>query len=144
MPTSRVCPECGGPMGYGAKMCARCRYPKAKTDDRKMPPNSRETALFGVTVTFENAAGKTFVIHRVGQVKKAVRQACEDALTLDQTFRVVCVSNPTSIYTDMQGHRIRSFDQSDELTQSDRPSSPEATMLSRAGIPEMLHPRLRA
>ncbi len=138
-----VCPQCSGPMGNGSVMCRKCRYP----NPRAGAPNTdsgQQKAVYGVIVSFENADRKTLVLHRVGVTTKALRHACDDALRLDPTFRVVSVSTPTSIYTDMQGARMQGKQKSAHVGTNDHTNTPESQMLGRAGLAEMLHPRLAA
>lgn len=75
-------------------------------DDKPFPMSGDESKKFGAIVTFENSAGKRLVLHRLGGTKKAIAAACVDALRLDETFKVVCFSTPTSVYRDLQGDRI--------------------------------------
>lgn len=100
---------------------------------------SPERALYGAIVSFENADEKTLTIHRQGPPEKVVLAACEIALRLDPSFRVVSYSTPQTIFADLDGarmHRVHlNFD-----TPSNRP---EELILSRLGLSSMLHPRLR-
>jgi hypothetical protein len=91
--------------------------------------NGEQRALYGAVVCFENAHGATYSIHRpCAGVDTAVKEACEMALKLDGTFRVVCISTPSSVYSDLKGRRDTHLI--------------EDHALSRAGMRWMLHPRL--
>lgn len=92
-----------------------------------------ERSKFGVTVTFENANGGRLTLWRVGGTDEAIRSACDDAARVDETFRVLSVSTPATIYADIVGrtaHRLSGIQR------------PELSMLRKAGRGSMLHPLL--
>ncbi len=97
--------------------------------------NGDERAEYGCTVTFENEHGRTWTIHRQGPPQAGLKQACAIALARDDTFRVICISTPESIYGDLQGR----LPQKGTTTIQ----SSEAKMLGRAGLGHMLHQRIR-
>lgn len=100
--------------------------------DGELVMSGRERAEHGATLTFENDAGKRLSLSRVGPVAEAIRAACDDALRLDDTFQVICISTPSSIYADI---KVREGKQFDHTVQR-----PEGSMLRRAGRGSMLHP----
>ncbi len=104
--------------------------------------NGQARARYGCIVSFENADGRTLVLHRIGPTRTALRRACEDALELDETFRVVSFSTPQTVYRDLQGTRPGTMNEEHDPL-SGRAVTPEALMLGNAGIPGMLHPRLK-
>lgn len=85
---------------------------------------------FGATVTFKNERGELLTIERLGTMKVALAACCDAALELDPTYRVLSVSSPQSIYTDLQGSRPR---------QDERP---EKRALASIGRQDLLHPSL--
>lgn len=127
--TSVPCPECGGPMQRRSKKCQSCWAAKGRAGDLKMPMGGAEAETYGATVTFETSTGP-LTIARVGQVGEAVREACELAVAAHPEALVVCVSTPSSIYTDMH--------------QRGGESHPELGLLTKLGLKQMLHPRLTA
>lgn len=111
---------------------------RMNSDDGAMPLGAREAARFGAISTFENADGERLVIHRLGSMRAAAKAACEVALRLDETFRIVCVSTPQTIYTDMQGAR----GSRGRPSISAPPAIPER-LLGR-DLRAMIHPRVLA
>ena len=108
--------------------------------------SGRERAAYGCLCSFENAEGLTFTIHRTGPTIPAARDACEAALTLDQTFRLVAYSTPQTIYTDLTGGRA-DYEVTHEsiratYAKANPVSLPELQALARIGRKELLHPRL--
>ncbi len=92
---------------YNAPLHPEKRAAQGKRpDDRPFPLNGMEAARFGSIVTFENAAGERLVLHETGAVKPSIQVCIDHALTLDETFKVVCVSTPTYVYRDLQGDRL--------------------------------------
>lgn len=91
----------------------------------------------GVIVTFENEHGHKRTVHRTGHVIEAMRELCDEALAIDPTYRVVCVSNPETIWRDLQGRRIPDGQVSATL------ALPEVGLCAKAGMKDMVHPRLR-
>ena len=60
--------------------------------------------IYGCIVTFRNSQGGRLSIHREGAPTKALEdQAIAIALSHDETFKVISVSSPETIYQDMQG-----------------------------------------
>ncbi len=100
-------------------------------DDRPFPMSGAEASRFGAILTFENDAGKRLVLHRRGRIRAAVKDAIADALSLDDTFRVVSFSTPSSIFRDLHGDRI--------IQSSAWPQLPESSSIPRA----MLHRSIR-
>lgn len=96
-------------------------------------PAGRDRDAWGYIVTFQNAAGKTLTLHRTGRA--ALATCCDDALSLDETFRVLSVSNPVTIAGDLRG-RLPS-----EKTGSI--DVPEWQALGRVGRQHLLHPSIR-
>lgn len=107
--------------------------PKGAYPERYLGLSGLETARAGVVVSFRNSAGAGWVCHRTGPSTVAVRAACDDALSLDATFRVVCISTPASIYGDLRGRPI---------FRGGAAERPEHQLLARAGRRHMLHPDL--
>lgn len=105
--------------------------------------NGEEKQKAGCIVSFENEVGQTFTIHRVGPIKQGVRDACRIARTLDPSFRVVAVSTPSSIFTDLQGARLPQGQMRAGAHRWRRNPTPESTLCGAIGEREMLHPRLR-
>ena len=111
--------------------------------------SGRDRARFGCIVSFENADGQTLTLHRVGAIKHALAAACDDALSLDETFRVVSYSTPETIHTDMTGGR-RDVEMESRLSQrmgwsyakTHPVPLPEAQALALVGRRHLLHPRL--
>lgn len=64
-------------------------------------PAGREREAWGCITTFKNDAGRTLTLHRTGL--DALTKACDDALSLDATFRIVAVSTPVTIASDLGG-----------------------------------------
>lgn len=93
-----------------------------------------EQAKYGATVTFRNADGKTLTLQRTGgAIMAVIRALCDAALALDPTFRVICISTPSTIFGDLVGRDMR---------EEDGAIRPEAAVLSRAGRKHMLAPEL--
>jgi hypothetical protein len=100
--------------------------------------NDRERAEYGCIVTFENSDGKVWIRHVPGPPRAGLRKACDEALALDETFRVVSYSTPSTVYQDMQGaRRSNSY-----LAPGGAVQSVEGMVLGLAGRREMLHPRI--
>jgi hypothetical protein len=112
--------------------------------------NSRERAQYGCTTTWENAAGRRLVLSRVGPPSVVLRRQAEDALALDETFRLVCYSTPETIYTDLQGARLARWTNGGSTrTDPDNgkwaaPIHPEAVALGMLGLRHLAHPRILA
>lgn len=96
--------------------------------------SGRERATFGVTVTFEAEDGRVLTLARTGKTSDALHEACDDAVAVDPTYRVVCISSPVSVFADLQGRPRGMWDGGVQKT--------EGAILRRAGIGSMLHPRL--
>ncbi len=96
-------------------------------------PPGRDREAWGYIVTFQNDAGQTLTLHRSG--RGALALCLDDALRLDPTFRVLAISNPVTILTDLNGRlpsaRTNSIDR------------PEWQGLGKIGRMEMLHPSVR-
>jgi hypothetical protein len=99
---------------------------------RDFNPSGRQRAEWGVTVTFKNLDGQLLTITRTG--KRALADACDAVAAHDETFRVVCISTPESIYYDLAGR---------SKGKNDRVLPIEGIMLGNAGRAHMLHPDLR-
>jgi hypothetical protein len=100
--------------------------------------SARDRARFGCIVTFEGADGRTITAHRTGPTRVALRAACEAAQSLDGSLRVVSISTPTTILSDLVGRG--SPQPSSSFRGADRP---EPQLLAGAGLSHMLHERLR-
>lgn len=101
-----------------------------KNHGLSLNPKERREQAYGATLTFENAAGELLtIVRRHVSTYEAVRQACDLALEQDDTYRVVSLSTPHTIYADLIGNR--------RLGQF-----PEQQTLATAGRKQMLHPRL--
>lgn len=101
-------------------------------------------AEYGCILTFENAQGQTLTLHRVGPPTKMVPEMCDQALALDETFRVVSYSTPSTVYTDLQGHRLGGQREAYANDSNPRANTPEVQILGRIKRMEMIHPRMRA
>lgn len=101
----------------------------------------RDRAEYGCIVSFENENGLTFVVARKGPVEKALREALAIALSHDESFRVVCLSTPQTIFTDMDGGRS-DIDNRDGYRSSLPLPEIQIQMLGRIKAKAMLHPRL--
>jgi hypothetical protein len=73
---------------------------------RPFPMSGQEAATYGAIVTFENAVGERLAVHRSGSKRIAVEQACAVATGYDSSFRIISISTPETIYTDLQGARL--------------------------------------
>lgn len=124
--------------GGNADWIAPPRPPR--DENRSLNGSSRERAEYGCIVTFENEDGKTLVLHRVGPPAKRLAEMCDCALQLDASSRVLSYSTPHTIGIDLSGTRVYVA----AGMRHKPPSTPEATILTRIGRKEMLHPRLRA
>ncbi len=90
---------------------------------------------FGFVATWENAAGRTLTVHRVGPVKAQLLDVIRVVLSLDPSFRLVGYSTPDTILTDLQGRTLKRADDG-------RPVPlPESIALGMVGRLELLHPR---
>lgn len=87
---------------------------------------------YGVTVTVENAEGKTLTLHRHG--RGALERVCDDAVALDPTFRIISISTPETIYGDLAGRLPSSKTGAIIL--------PEHQRLGNIGRMAMIHPRI--
>ena len=96
----------------------------------------RERAEYGCIVTFRSndEPGHVWTIHKLGPPLKALRAACDEALNIDESFRVVSFSTPETVYGDMQG---RSPQRGHTTVQS-----MESKILGRAKLYGMLHQSL--
>lgn len=135
-----VCPSCGGYKTQGSALCKNCRYPNRHDTAMNGTRNGAARAKDGCIITFENADQRTLTLHRQGPIKTAVTRACDEALALDDTFRVVAISTPQSIYTDLQGHRLHNTQT--RTSDHTRVAIPEAATLGLCGLKHLLHPRL--
>ena len=100
--------------------------------------------VYGAITSFVADDGKRLTIHRTGPIRQAVKAACDAAVKVDPSFRVVCVSTPESIYRDMDGSREVTRVQVESLTGSSGAATsriryPEGTITPKG----MLHPSLR-
>lgn len=102
---------------------------------RLLAMSGQEAGRFGCIVSFRNARGETWSWTRPGAVLDVVRDACDAAELRDPTNLVVCISTPTSIYSDLAG---RPLSERNGLIEH-----AEAGLLSRAGRRYMTHPYLR-
>lgn len=103
--------------------------------ERYLGMPGRNLAEYGAVVSFRNEQDESYVCWCVGPVAVAVRDACEKALALDSTFRVVCISTPTTIFGDLCGRS--------PLQDNTGAYRPEGNILARAGMRHMLHHDLR-
>lgn len=81
------------------------------------------------------------MLHRAGRVRAAVEEAFRVAAGLDPTFRVLCVSTPQTIYTDLQGVR-HGLGTSERGQGSNTLVLPEHALCG-GRLRAILHPRLR-
>jgi len=151
-PDREICPGCGGPKHRDAAICRSCSVAERHTDHlcescgtavssagvrfcrscydarlpHSMPMGGTEGERYGAIVTLENADGERLVVHRAGRVRAAISEASDVARRFDDTFRVICVSTPNTVYADLQGARPIG-------------SAPELAVVPAA----LLHPRLR-
>lgn len=95
--------------------------------------NGDARAEYGCVVSFENADGATFSVHRQGPPLRGLKEACAIALARDEGYRVVCFSTPQTIFTDLQ-----------ERDYAGPQRLPEHIALGRIGLAALLHPRLRS
>lgn len=86
---------------------------------------------WGYTITFKNEAGDLLTGHRNGPA--AVAALCDQAIAVDPTYRVVCISSPLTIFSDLCG---RSKGVQEKMR------GPEAGILGWAKRRHMLHPEL--
>lgn len=138
--TELECPRCGETCPLDDVFCGECHarllpVPSLRAtrldDDRSFPMSGREQATYGCIVSFENENGKRLVIHRGGRVGDGVKQAIAIALAHDESFRVVSISTPNTVYTDVVGRGV---------AVGGRPQLPENKLVPAA----MLHRSLRA
>lgn len=95
--------------------------------------NGRERAEYGATISFENADGRRLTVANTHMpVRSAIKAACVEARMLDATYRVVSISTPDTIFSDLQQREIS----------HGRPDNREEWQLSHVGETAMLHPRL--
>ena len=123
------CPTCGG--------------------HAKFPMGGESRRIYGCIVTFRNSQGKTLSIHREGAPTKALKQAIAIALSHDETFKVISVSSPETIYRDLQGSREHLTGRSDgEGARTPVVAFPELSKVPAALLDDSLryggiHPSLR-
>lgn len=87
---------------------------------------------WGYIVTFiKNGDGKIRTGHQAG--RGALAALCDRAVERDPTYRVVCISSPLTIFSDLLG---RSKGKNETVL------GPEAILLGYAGRRHMLHPDL--
>ncbi len=103
--------------------------------------NSATRAKSGCVVSFLNDDGVPLTLHRVGPPRVALVDACDAATFYDPTNRVVCISTPQTIYTDLRGRGPRSGGRGANTSQLSH--RPELHMLGNAGIGWMAHESLR-
>lgn len=96
--------------------------------------SGRERLTFGCIVSFRNAHGESWSWTRPGHVLDVIRDACDAAVHRDPSNLVVCISSPTTIYSDLYG---RAFSPRNATVET-----PERNLLTRAGRRHMLHPDL--
>jgi hypothetical protein len=97
--------------------------------------NARERAEFGAIVSFENPEGLTLTIALTDMPpSKAIRRTCKMAIAYDETFRVVAISTPSTIYTDVKGERI---------IRKGQGHVPEGSLLGAVGMGHLLHEKLK-
>lgn len=108
--------------------------------------NSEDRARYGSLTTWENAAGETFVIHRTGKLKEAIREAAAIALALDPSFRLVSYSTPDTIYTDLKGGRADFIHPASGFKatygKANPVALPEQIILGQAGLRHLIHPKI--
>lgn len=135
--TNPPCPDCGAPKLRSAARCSSCHLARKMGDDRSFPLGGVERARFGAIITFKNSDGKTLTLHRVGPVRTVIADLCDEAVMLDETFLVIAISTPESVFTDLQGHR-----NDPRGNFNDHPRLPEVAHLS-GKLAHMVHPDLR-
>ena len=125
------------------------RPARARRKERVRPAmGGSSRPQYGFILSFENSCGQTLSLHKKGPILKWVREACAGALALDSSFRVVAYSTPDTILGDLQGARepIRVKSRAGHVGVSREalvePVLPEMAVLARAGLRELLHPRL--
>lgn len=96
-------------------------------------PAGRDRVAWGCIATFENEARQTLSLHRTGV--DALRQCCDVAESLDPTFRVVSISTPVSIYSDLNGRMPNERTGAIDL--------PEHRKLGQIKRLRLIHPRLQ-
>lgn len=117
--------------------------------DSKFPLGGHSRRMYGVNVSFRNSVGQTLSIHREGAPTIALKQAIAIALSHDETFKVTAVSNPETIYRDLQGSR----EQLERSPDADGANNPAVKYPERSKVPAALlddslryggiHPSLR-
>lgn len=100
---------------------------------RYLPISGAEQARYGAVISFHNTNGQTLVLHDTGPITQVVRELCDAAVKLDPTFRVVCISTPSTIFGDLIGRDMR---------ENDGAIRPEAAVLNRSGRRNMIAPEL--
>jgi hypothetical protein len=101
--------------------------------------SGQERAEAGAIISFENESGQRLTLHRVGPIIQAVQEACALAMIHDESYRVVAVSSPSSIYADLAGRMPVKHGEG-----VPRYLYPEANIVGQAGLDALLHPRLQA
>lgn len=101
--------------------------------------SGRERQEAGCIVSFEGDAGAAYVVHRTGPSARAIKSACDAARARDATLRVVAISSPETIMSDLLGRGL--LTRSDDAP-SGRRAVPEPQYLTRSGELPMLHPSL--
>lgn len=102
-----------------------------------------EKAELGATVTFENADGFTLTLTDRGPVLEVLKELCDIATYADDSFRVVAISTPASIYSDLQGMKMHYQQAGYNVTASNHGKTNESSLLGRAGCASMIHPRMQ-
>lgn len=108
--------------------------------------NGDHSRRYGATVTFERQEdGELLTRAKLNTpATQAVADLCDEVEWLSGTWKVVSISTPQSIWTDLQGTRDRtrtpggSHSDAGHYTQF-----PEAMLLSRIGRPELWKPPTR-
>lgn len=104
----------------------------SKNKHRSLNMSGWQREHYGCVVTFKNATGELLTLHRTG--KNSIAATCALAVSADETFRVVCISTPGSIYSDLLGRSPGKKEKVNGL---------EAGVLGQLGLRHMLHPSLR-
>lgn len=71
---------------------------------------------------------------------QAVREACAIMVNRDERAKVLCISSPQTIYSDLISRKPSQVAANFEAP---APTPPEAMLLTLAGFRDLLHPSLR-
>lgn len=142
------CPRCGDLCDPSAERCgcgailadtipaSRLRRPP----ERGLPTSGWTRAAAGCTCSFEGAHGRRLTLTDRGPIVEILPGMLDEALALDETYRLIAYSTPETIYADVVGLRAPFVSHG----QSQSHTSPEVNVLARVGRSEMIHPSLAA